>query len=105
MKKFFGFVAVGALVLVIGSNLTLAGVDRDSNGNDPRGQQISRVDNPSQSLETPGLFNALMNWLIGNHGGKEFPGKKDRDDIQDAPDQVEMGVGGCRGVGGCGGWL
>jgi hypothetical protein len=103
MKKIFGFVAVGALVLVIGSNLTLAGVERDSNG--PRGQQISRVDNPSQSLETPGLFNALMNWFIGNHGVKEFPGKKNRDDIQESPEPVEMGVGGCRGVGGCGGWL
>jgi hypothetical protein len=106
MKKLIGFVALGAMVLVAGSNLSLAGVERDSRENGPRNPQIYRSETPARTLDVPGLFNALMKWFVGNHNGREFPGNKDRNrNIQDAPEQTEMGVGGCRGVGGCSGWI
>lgn len=106
MKKLIGFVALGAMILVAGSNMSLAGVERDSRDNGPRNPQVYRSEIPAETLDAPGLFNALLKWILGNHHDREFPGQKDRTAIiQDAPEQTEMGVGGCWGVGGCGAWL
>ena len=104
MKKFIGFIALSAVVILVGTSLNQAATTPDR-GTAPKGQAIDRSDGPARTLDVPGLFNALKNWILGNPDGRGTRGQNDRNGtLQEGPDQSDMGVGGCRGVGGCGGW-
>lgn len=105
MKKFIGFIALTAMVLLVGTSLNQAGTTREDRGTAPGNQSIDRTDGPSGTLDVPGLFNALKNWILGNPDGRGTRGQNDRNGtLQEGPDSTDLGVGGCRGVGGCGGW-
>ena len=106
MKKLISFMVLSAMVLLVGTSLNQAATTREDRETASRGQAIDRTDGPAGTLDVPGLFNALKTWLLGNQDGRGSRGQNDRNGtLQDGPDQSDMGVGGCRGVGGCGGWL
>ena len=100
MKKFASFLIVILLISVFSPSISLAANNGDK-GNTPRGQEVRPDDNNGIN----GLFLSLQAYFFGSPSQKENPGKKTgKNDKNDDPSFTEEGVGGCRGVGGCGGW-
>lgn len=106
MKKLLSSMVLSAMVLLAGTSLNQAATTREDRGSPSRSPAIDRTDGPALTLNAPGLFSALKNWLLGNQDERGFPGQKDRNGTpKEGPGTSVDGVGGCWGVGGCyGGW-